>query len=142
MARKWGHRRDDGGSMLATVVIIVLGAGLCCFLSLIDGSALGDTMVMVVPVVAFVLILCLMWLRYAAPTDGRLAFWHSVAKNHPDDGLAAQYRPRKVRDRRSSGPVGTNQPITAEQARDLHSTSSSTWVPSKTSRKKPLGDSD
>ena len=41
-AGKWKRGRDDSGSMLGTVIVIVGGAGLCCFLSMLDTSRLGS----------------------------------------------------------------------------------------------------
>lgn len=134
MARKWGKRRDDGGSMLASIVIIVLGTGLCCFLCLMDTSDLGTVLLITLPIVSLGLILFLMRYRYGRSHSSGLAFWFSAARNHYDDGIAAQYRPEKIKDRRANAPAGSNQPITAQEAHELQTTSSSTWVPSKKRR--------
>ena len=132
MAMKWQHRRDDAGSMLATVIIIVIGTGLCCFMCLTESSDFSDWMLIVLPALAVLTISLIVRYRYGRGTSGSLTFWHSVASNHPDDGLAGQYRPRKVKDSRSNAPPGTNRPITADEAHDLRITSANTWVPSKT----------
>jgi hypothetical protein len=131
MARKWGKRRDDGGSMLASIVIIVLGTGLCCFLCLMDQSEFSDLMLIALPGTSLLAIILIVAYRYGRSDSGSLIFWHSAATNHNDDGIAGQYRPEKVKDRRANTPVGTNQPITAEEAHDLQTMSSNTWVPSK-----------
>ncbi len=136
MARKWGKRQDDGGSMLASIVIIVLGTGLCCFLCLMDTSDFGTVMLFALPTVSLILILFLMNYRYGRSRSGGLAFWFSAASNHNDDGIAAQYRPEKIKDSRSNAPTGSNRPITAQEAHELQITSSKTWVPSRKNRAK------
>lgn len=132
MARKWTRRRDDGGSMLASLVIIVLGTGLCCFLCLMDTSDFGTVMMLSLPIASLLLILFLMNYRYGRTKTGSgLTFWFSAASNHNDDGIAAQYRPEKIKDSRSNAPAGSNSPITAQEAHELQTTSASSWVPSK-----------
>lgn len=136
MARRWGKRHDDGGSMLASVLITILGTGLCCFLCLLEPSDFSDLMLMVLPATALLAITVIVFLRYGQGDSGSLKFWHSAASNHYDDSIAAQYRPRKVEDSRSNAPAGSNKPITAEEAHDIQTTSANTWVPSKTHVKK------
>ena len=135
MAQKWQHRRDDAGSMVATVIVIVIGTALCCFVCLTDSSELSDWMLILLPAAAILVISLIVIYRYGRGNSGSLTFWHSVASNHPDDGMAGQYRPRKVQNSRSNAPSGTNQPITAEEAHDLRITSANTWVPAKTRKK-------
>ena len=91
MEKKWQHRRDDGGSMFATVVTIVIGSGLCCFVCLVDGTGSGDTLLGLVLGVTVSLLSGVVWLRYGRRSSSNLAFWNAAARNHNDDGLAAQY---------------------------------------------------
>lgn len=136
MGKKWGRRRDDAGSMLATVIVIVIGTGLCCFLCLMADPRNSDFLIGCVFVFAILLLCGIVWYRYGRRDGGSLAFWNAMARNHPDDGLAAQYRPEKIKDRKPERPVGSNKPITAEEARELKVTSSRTWVPSRARGKK------
>ena len=64
MGRKWGKRRDDGGSMLASVVIIILGTGLCCFLCLLERSDFSDFMLIALPIGGLITIGLIVVYRY------------------------------------------------------------------------------
>ena len=136
MGRKWKRERDDSGSMLATIIIIVLGTVLCCFLCLLDSSAFAHWMLLLLPTSALVVIVQIARYRYgrsghAGGASSGLSFWNLLARNPPDDGLAAQYRPRVVQSGRSLAPSGLQQPITAQEAHELRTTSANTWVPSQ-----------
>ncbi len=131
MAGKWKNRRDDAGSMLAAVIVIVCGAVICAFVGAIDRSELGAWMLGGVILLAALLLWWIIWLRYSRNSGGGLAFWHVFGRSHRDDGIAAQYRPRKVGEGHAPRPSGTNKPITAEEAHDMRMTSANTWVPSK-----------
>ena len=131
MARNWKPRRDDAGSMLASVIIIVGGAGVCAFIAGTSSSDSSGVMLGIAVAVAVLLIAMIIWLRYGRRPEGGLGFWLSLGRNHREDGLAAQYRPRKVRDKSSETPVGTNQPITAEEVHEIQESSANTWVPSR-----------
>ena len=140
MAKKWQHRRNDFGSMLATAVVIGVGAGLCCFVCLADSSDFGVILSLAVVMVALFMLFGITWYRYSQSGGQSLVFWHAVARNNREDGLAAQYRPQIVNDRGAQQPVGTNKPITASEARELRVTSSRTWVPSRTASQKQKRD--
>jgi hypothetical protein len=132
MSKKWGRRRDDSGSMLASVIVIVIGTGICCFMCVMADSRYSDLAMGAVVVSAFLVLASMIWYRYSSGDgSGRLAFWNAAARNNREDGLAAQYRPRKVEDRRSQQQPGSNRPITAQEAHDLQINSSKTWVQSK-----------
>ena len=132
MGRKWGRRRDDGGSMLATVIVIVIGTGICCFMCVLADGSHSDVVIGALICGAVLLLVGIMWYRYSrGDSGGSLAFWNAAARNTREEGLAAQYRPRKVEDRRNQQSPGGNQPITAEEAHNLQVNSSKTWVPSK-----------
>ena len=132
MPGKWKNRRDDAGSMLAAVIVIVCGAGVCAFVGALDRSEAGAWMLGGVVLLAALFLWWIIWYRYKSNVgQSGLAFWHIFSRNHRDDGLAAQYRPRKVGDSRSNQPSGTNQPITADEAHEIQATSANTWVPSK-----------
>ncbi len=132
MAGKWKSRRDDAGSMLAAVIVIVGGAGVCAFVGALDQSEAGAWMLGGVVVFAAMLLWWIVWYRYSRNvSQSGLAFWHMFGRSHREDGLAAQYRPRKVGEGNSNRPSGTNRPITAEEAKEIRATSANTWVPSK-----------
>ena len=137
MGARWGRRRDDGGSMLAAVIVIVIGTGVCCFMVVMADSRHSDLLLGLLFGAAMVLLTGLLWLRYSRGSmSSSLGFWNAAARNHREEGLAAQYRPKKREDRRSTASAGGNKPITAEEARELKIESSRTWVPSK-GRNKP-----
>jgi len=117
--------------MLATVIVIACGAGMCCFLCLLDTSQLGNWMVGGILGGALLTIGLIVRYRYVRHSSLGLGFWHSVHRNSNDDGIAAQYRPRLVQNNPDRATTGTNSPITAEQAHELQITSSRTWVPTK-----------
>ena len=131
MPKKWFHRRDDAGSMLATVIVVGLGAGLTSFLVLAGTSSDYDWIVLVVFVIALVMLGAVTLYRYYRNEDPSLGFWNAVARNHREEGLAAQYHPRKVENVPEKLSVDPNKPITADEVHEIHVTSSNTWVPSR-----------
>lgn len=129
MARKFRRNHNDGGSMLATMIVIVLGAILCSWIVLVAGSTLQDWMIACIAIGAVFLICCLLMYRYGGTQKGGLAFWKSALGNHYDDGLAANYRPLKVKDSDSTSGQPENRPVSAGELRDIRETSPNTWVP-------------
>lgn len=129
MGRKFRRPHNDGGSMLATMIVIVLGALLCSWVVLVAGSALQDWVIAVIAVSAVSLITALLMYRYGRATEGGLVFWKSAFSNHYDDGLAANYRPKKVDDSRTRNAPAENRPANAAELRDIRETSANTWVP-------------
>lgn len=132
MGRNWKHRRDDGGSMLATIIVITGGCGLCWFIAV---SANAFQLQIGISAIALFAIVQLIRLRYGKGGGGRLNIFNAIARNPYDDTAAAQYRPVKIRDRRTEPPAGSNQPITAEEASQLQSSSANTWVPGKATKR-------
>lgn len=131
MAKNWKHRRDDAGSMVATVIVIVVGAVICAFLGAADRTQFGDWMLGLVVLVAALMLTAIIRYRYARNSSSGLGFWYALGTDHREDGLASQYRPRKVRDNRTISQPGAQRPISAEEAREIQNTSSNTWVPSR-----------
>lgn len=129
MARKFRRNHNDGGSMLATMIVIVLGAILCSWVVLIAGSALKDWVIGLIAIGSVLLIGCLLLYRYGGTQEGGLVFWKSAFGNHYDDGLAANYRPRKVKDSGATNCQAENRPMNASELRDIRETSANTWVP-------------
>ena len=129
MGRNWKHRRDDGGSMLATIIVIVGGAGLCCFLALAADSSL--LLQIGVATASLITIVQIVRYRYGSDSTGKLNIWQILTRRPNDDNIAAHYHPERIIDKHSEARVGTNQPISAEEAHQIQVTSSNTWVPSK-----------
>ncbi len=71
-------------------------------------------------------------------SPGSLGFLFSASRNRRDDGLK-DYEPRKAGDHRSS-MVGTNRPISAEEAHEIQITSANTWVPANSGRSRKKED--
>lgn len=134
MARKFRRNHNDGGSMLATMIVIVLASILCSWIVLIAGSALQDWMIGCIAVGAILLISGLLIYRYGGADESSLGFWKSAFSNHYDDGLAANYRPEKVDTSTSAAAQAENRPASASELRDIRETSANTWVPSKTAK--------
>ncbi|MCP4783115.1 MAG: hypothetical protein GY903_25365 [Fuerstiella sp.] len=130
MPKNWFHRRDDAGSMLATVIVVGFGAGLSSFVGLALASSAYDWIVIAVVATALLMLGLLTSYRYFRNEEANLGFWNAVARNHREEGLASQYRPRKVEDGEEKEPVDPNKPITADEVHEIHVTSSNTWVPS------------
>ena len=134
MTKKWFHRRDDAGSMLATVIVVGLGAGLCSFLALAATSSTFDWIVLAVMVASLFALGVVTSYRYYRNEDPNLEFWNAVARNHREEGLAAQYHPRKVENGDEVDSADPNKPITADEVHEIQVTSSNTWVPSRGGR--------
>lgn len=134
MGNKWKHRRDDGGSMLATVLVIGVGAGFLTFFAVAAPNELERWLIPAVCGVALLLLVLLVRLRWSSSSSrSGLAFWLSAKNNFQDDGIAGQYRPRKV-SRADEVRPGINQPITASEVREIKNTSAHAWAPSKESK--------
>lgn len=117
--------------MLASVVVIVLGAGVTAFISALATGDQSDWAIGIIVAVTVLLVTWMIWYRYSRNRSVGLSFWAVFNRNHREDGLAAQYRPRKVKDGRSETSVAVNKPITAEEARDIKENSANAWVPSR-----------
>lgn len=134
MAKRFRRNHNDGGSMLATMIVIILGAIMCSWVVLMAGSVVQDWMIAAIAVGAVALIAIILRYRYGQAQDSRLGFWASVFSNHNDDGLAANYRPRKIKDNQTGTPA-RQQPISPEELRDIRESSANTWVPAGPARR-------
>lgn len=124
-------QRDDAGSMLATVLVIIAGTLLLVFICAVDQSEFAAILMGITVGLAILSILALVWYRYFRDLGkNSLDLSLSLGRNKPDDGIAAHYRPRLVKNRNEE-VKGTNQPITAEEAHELQVNSANTWVPSR-----------
>lgn len=130
MGKRWGHRRDDGGSMLATVIVIFGGAALCTLIAMLAPKR-SEWLIGGVITIAILFVATVIRMRYSSGGGSSLGFWFSLKSNPADDGIAGQYRPRKVKNRADEAPSGTQRPITAQEVRDIKDTSANTWVPSR-----------
>ncbi|MCR9198089.1 MAG: hypothetical protein NXI04_05570 [Planctomycetaceae bacterium] len=132
MGRHWKYRRDDGGSMLATIIVIVGGCGLCWFIAV---SANAFQLQLGISIVSVIAVVQLIRLRYGKSRGARLSIFNAIQRNPCDENAAAQYRPVKIKDRRSESPAGGNKPITAEEAHQIQINSANTWVPGKATQR-------
>tara|TARA_B100001939_G_C16497558_1_gene428150 strand:- start:124 stop:540 length:417 start_codon:yes stop_codon:yes gene_type:complete len=125
-------QRDDAGSMLATVLVIIAGTMLLVFICAVANSDAGAILMGVTVGLAVLSLMALVWYRYFRDHgNNSLELSLSIARNKPDDGIAAhQYEPRLVKNRHDEAE-GTNQPITADEAHELRISSANTWVPSR-----------
>lgn len=128
MARRGHSGRSDSGSLLASVFILALGAGSCLFgVAALSPNSLPNAMWIVGSITgSFILFIVLQ--RFGVAPKADLSFLLSSQRNRRDDGVK-DYEPRKAGDNVPL-PVGTNEPISAQEAHEIKVTSANTWVPS------------
>ena len=133
MPKRFHHKRNDSGSLLASVLILTLGSGCCLFLvsAMSPASFAGTAWGLGGALSVFLTLIVLQ--RFGKMPNTNLGFQFSSARNRRDDG-AADYEPRIAGQTRSSSIVGTNQPISAKEAHEIKVTSPNTWVPAKSGR--------
>jgi hypothetical protein len=133
MPKRFQHNPNDSGSLLASVFILALGSGCCLFLvSAMSPASLAMT-AWGLGGVFFVFLILIVLQRFGKLPSSSLGFLFSSARNRRDDG-AADYEPRIAGQSRSSSMVGTNQPISANEAHEIKVTSANTWIPAKSGR--------
>ncbi|MCA9084038.1 MAG: hypothetical protein KDA81_08285 [Planctomycetaceae bacterium] len=144
MSKKLRNSRDDAGSMLASLIVIGVGTGLCGFLSLLGSADQATIVIPIIMLVSVILLFGLTWLRRdtSIRSPSGLSFWLSLSRTHRDDGIAAQYRPRRVKGPGDESAPGTNRPITAEEVHEIQITSINTWVPSRSRNAAPSDQRD
>ncbi|MEZ6060833.1 MAG: hypothetical protein R3C19_10750 [Planctomycetaceae bacterium] len=134
MARKWQRQKDDLGSVLASSIVVIGGSGFCLMVAIFGSEKASPWLIAgIVAVPVLFLLATVRFRRSSARTRSGLGFWSSLFRSPPDDGLASQYRPRRVGEGRPQPPAGTNKPISAGEAREIRITSASTWVPTRDS---------
>lgn len=129
MGRRLQRNRNDAGSLLAATFVVAMGGG--CVLFAIFALTPEGT---VWQAAAFcgamlVLLLAIALVRFNRVPRIGLGFWSIRFRSHRNDSAVDGYLPRVRKPRPKK--FGDNQPITAEQARELNRSSSSTWVPSR-----------
>lgn len=134
MGRRFRSNPDDSGSLLASMFIIALGAGCCLFTVVAMSPSSMPVALWIGGGIMSVFVIIIVMQRFGRIPQGSLSFLLSSSRNRRDDG-ARDYEPRKVADGRSQS-VGTNRPITAEEAHQIKVTSPNTWVPAASRRKK------
>ena len=133
MSKRFHHNRNDAGSFLAAIFILTLGSGCCLFLvsAMSPASFAAAAWGLGGGLALFVTLIVLR--RFGKVPNSDLGFLFSSSRNRRDDG-AADYEPRIAGQTRSSGTVGTNQPISAKEAHEIQVTSANTWVPASSRR--------
>ena len=107
-----------------------MGAGCSIFICLAVDPASGTNSIAIILAIALLFFAFIALQRWSAPRAITMSFLNLLSRNHRDDGLASQYRPRKVKPRAAvSGDV--NRPISADELREIQSTSANTWVPTR-----------
>ena len=133
MPKKFFHSRNDAGSLLASVFILTLGFGCCLFLvAVVSPNSIANTAWGLGGVLCVFLTLIVLQ-RFGKVPNANLGFLSSTARTRRDDGVA-DYEPRIAGQSRSSSTVGTNQPISAQEAHEIKVMSANTWVPAKSGR--------
>jgi hypothetical protein len=130
--------RNQGGesvSLLATTFVVALGGGAVFFLMLMvnpDKTPAGGTVIGVVTV-AFLAIVAIQRISRAR-TDG-MSFWLIAGRSHREDGIAANYMPRRASSSRTPAAGTVNKPISVDEVREIQSMSANTWVPTSQKRR-------
>ena len=139
MSRRFQHNRNDAGSLLASVFIVVLGSGCCLFLvAAMSPASFVKTALGLSGTCAVFLILIILQ-RFRKTPGSSVDFLFSSTSNRRDDGLK-DYEPRKAGGNQSPSPVGTNHPISAQEAHEINVTSANTWVPANSARNRKNSD--
>lgn len=130
MSKRWQNNRNDAGSLLASTFVIALGSGVLIFLVVALSADLSPYFLGLMGLVATAFITTIILQRFGRGRTGSMSFWSMFGQSHREDGLACNYRPRKIRGR-NDGDAEVPRPIHAEEVRQIQETSSSTWVPSR-----------
>ena len=130
MTRRFKNSRNDAGSLLASTFLVGVGAGIAIFICLAFDPASNTASVAIISAVAVMFLGFIALQRMSGPRAMTMAFMNLLHRSHRDDGLASQYRPRKVKSR-SITCSELNQPISVDQLREIQATSANTWVPTR-----------
>ncbi len=131
MARRIQKDRGDVGSILASAFVVSLGAG-CCFCLILALSPNPEPVVLAALSCIVGGYLLLISLHHCGqPRWKSLAVWNASNRSHHDDGLACQYRPRRIADRKALSVPAPGRPIDVSEVREIRETSMNTWVPSR-----------
>lgn len=133
MGKRFYSNRNDSGSLLASLFILVMGFGSCLFAVAAVSPASVPMAAVTIGVIFALFVGLIVMQRFGYTPSLGLGFLSRAGRSHRDDG-AADYLPRKAGESRRI-VHGTNQPITAGEATELRLTSASTWVPSRGRRK-------
>ncbi|MEZ6040009.1 MAG: hypothetical protein R3C20_05855 [Planctomycetaceae bacterium] len=130
MPRRFQNNRSDTGSLLASTFIVAMAVGcsICICIAVDPRSGMDSAIVIGVVGAIFLTVIALQ--RFSTPRAMTMSFLSVLSRNHRDDGLASQYRPRKVKSK-SQATAEINQPITVDELREIQSTSANTWVPAR-----------
>ena len=93
MPKRFHHKRNDSGSLLASVLILTLGSGCCLFLvsAMSPASFAGTAWGLGGALSVFLTLIVLQ--RFGKMPNTNLEIQFSSARNRRDDG-AADYEPR------------------------------------------------
>jgi hypothetical protein len=128
MARRFQNKRNESGSLLASVFIIAIGFGGCLFVVSAMSPASFSTAAWSLGSVLTVFLALVVWFRFGRTPNSNTDFLISSVRSRRDDG-AKDYEPRIAGQSRSQSMAGTNQPITAQEVREIQVANANTWVP-------------
>ena len=134
MRRSRRSHRNDLGSLFATSVVVVLGMTICLVLYLVGHPRPSVWVEAGIVATALFFLSAALGIRMPRPGSG-LEFWHSLFRSRADTDRSVDYTPEILRPH-DPGRPGQNRPVTAEELRELRLLSSSTWVPSRSRRRK------
>ncbi len=121
--------RNDLGSVFATAVIVVLGAGVCSVLYAAAEPGGSVWIHGIIITVAVLFLAALIGVRFPRLNTG-LEFWNAMFRGRTDRDLPIDYSPESIRPQETGRP-GQQKPVTAEKLRDIKLMSSNTWVPTR-----------
>ena len=140
MPRPRRSHRNDLGSVFATAVIVVLGAGVCSVLYAAANPTGSVWIHGVIVTIAVLFLAALIGVRFPRLGTG-LEFWNAMFRARTDRDLPIDYTPESIRPQPSGRP-GQQRPVTAEKLRDIKLMSSNTWVPTRGRRRSAEDEND
>ncbi|MCA9063187.1 MAG: hypothetical protein KDA96_09010 [Planctomycetaceae bacterium] len=127
MGRSQRQRDNNGGSLLATVLITGLAAACCMFIAVVGAGEYAGLAMGIVAGVCLLLIVLTVVSRLGWMPSSGLSFYLTLKRSHRED-CAATYEPRKAAEHHDGGQAG-NQPISVNEVREIKETSANVWVP-------------
>jgi len=129
MVKSRRGQRNELGSLFAASIVIVAGAVVCSILFMAGDPEGSPWLIAMIVGVAVLFMTAIIGIRFPRIRFG-LGFWSVFFGDRSRGGDELDYQPRRVHTGQHQPSVNP-RPITADEARDIHLLSTSTWVPSR-----------
>lgn len=132
MAQRRNELAERAVTILATTFVVMGGVAASIFLIVVNSTTPTQTLIYFA--LGCVAVGILLWLlREPDPLSPRASIFAWLSRPKP----TTYHYKLKVRKSRGSGNQKPQQPMTAEQVREIKQEALGTWVPSKTPKKEP-----